>query len=157
MRNSPRDPSCHLPELGRRCRYSRATSSPTTGFCTEEAGPGPALHFSHSSADPFHVGGPTNPPLTPRPTVLSRGISTHLLRVGGLGACPPSELLTKGVGRGVQGPNGWSPRLALSPQDQAHPTLPRSQHVLWARTLQRLGSDARSRLGSPQTRTAPSL
>lgn len=44
----------------------------------------------------------------------------------------------------------------LNPQRQpARQTLPRSQHVLWARDLQCLGEGACSRLG-PEARTAPS-
>lgn len=43
-----------------------------------------------------------------------------------------------------------------NPQRQpACQTLPRSQHVLWARDLQCLGAGACSRLG-PEARTAPS-
>lgn len=43
VRNSPRDPSCHLPKLGRNRRYRRTTPSSITDFC-EGSGPGPVPH-----------------------------------------------------------------------------------------------------------------
>lgn len=53
-RNSPKEPSYHLPKLGRKWS-SRVTPSSIEDFHAG-AGPGPSPHFSHSSADPFYVG-----------------------------------------------------------------------------------------------------
>lgn len=69
--NSPRDPSCHLPKLGRNCRYSRTT--PSSKISVKGQAQGLSPNSPHSSADPFYVAGPSNPPLMLWPTLLSGG------------------------------------------------------------------------------------